>query len=106
MRGLFWEEIVKIREVTVQINKLGVKEEEKFKLLEVVYQTFNVSILDTVLSELPEKKQKEFLAQLSEKPHSPKIIESLKEEVKDIEEKIIQAAQRLKEKILQQLEDL
>jgi len=99
MKKIFWEEIVQIREIAVTINKKELKEGEKLVLLQEVYETFHMRVVDTVLTNLPEEKHPNFLDKLAEKPSSPKILQFLKDEIEDIEEKIKQTADNFKKEI-------
>jgi hypothetical protein len=100
MKKIFWEEVVEIREIAVYINKKDLKEKEKLVLLQEVYETFHMRVVDTVLNHLPHSKHPKFLDHLAKKPSSPKILQLLKEDVEDIEDKIKHTAKKFKKEIL------
>ncbi len=103
MRKVFWDHLIEIEEISITIDKQGVNKEEKEKLLRVVYQTFDMHILDTVLSHLPKEKHKLFLDQFASEPHHPKLLEIVKKEVVDIEDKIKHRVIEIKKEILVEL---
>lgn len=103
MTKLFWDHLIAIEEIEMKIDEHGLVKEEKFKLLQIVRQTFDAKILEGVLSNLPTEKHKHFLDKFHQAPHHPKLLEFLKEEVEDIEEKISQLAKNLKKEILEEL---
>jgi len=103
---LFWDELIEIEEIKVKIEKHGFSDEEKTKLLEIVYQTLDLRIFDVILTQLPSEKHKKFLDQFSKLPHNPSLLQSLKEDAQDIEDKIKDMGRKIKEEIIYQLDQL
>jgi len=103
MKKVFWDHLIEIEEISIAIDKQAIGKKEKEKLLRVVYQTFDMHILTTVLSHLPKEKHPKFLDYFSKKPDHPQILSLLTKEVQDIEEKIKIAAQKIKKEILVEL---
>lgn len=103
MTKVFWENLVETREIKVKISKQDLAEEEKLKLITVVEQTFHLRIIETVLSSLPKEKHKQFIDIFAKKPHDPKLLQVLKKDVADIEQRITKIAEALKKEILANL---
>ncbi len=103
MANLFWEPFVDIESIKIKIEEQGLKEKEKIRLLDLVHQTFHLRVLDLVLSHLPKEKQTSFLDQYCQLPHSYKLLESIKQDIADIEEKLKLLDQQLKSEVLEQL---
>ena len=82
------------------------KKNKKDKLLEIVIHTLHLGIMDMILSELPKEKHESFLEQFSQSPDDPKLIDELKKNVGDIEDKIRKKAERIKKEILEELHKL
>ncbi len=103
MKKVFWDHLIEVEEITVVIDQQGVGKEEKEKLLRVVYQTFDMHILDTVLTHLPKEKHKVFLDQFAKEPHHPRLLKIIKQEIVDIEDKIKHRVIEIKQEILTEL---
>lgn len=106
MKKPFWDHLIEIEEIEIKIDEHGLVKEEKIRLLRVVHQTFDMKIMETILSHLPKEKHKTFLDKFSKKPHHPKLLDFLKEELEDIEEKITKLAKQLKKEVLEQLDKI
>ncbi len=100
----FWDNLVEIREIRIKLDEHGLGRREKKKLLKVAYQTFDIRIMEIILTHLPEEKKQNFLNTFSRKPHQAELMASLKEDIADIEEKISALAKEVKKEILDQLE--
>ncbi len=103
MTNLFWEPYFEIEHIKLKIEDYGLKEEEKLELLDMVHQTANMRVLDLILSCLPKKKQRPFLDQYCKLPHSVHLLQEIKEDIVDIEEKLQNLNAVLKKEILTQL---
>jgi len=103
MSKLFWEPLVEIEEIELKIDEHGLVKEQKLHLLEITHQTYGIKIVDIVLSHLPKEKHKPFLDKYADKSHHPNLLDWLKEEVEDIEEKIKELTGKVKKEILDEL---
>lgn len=99
----FWDNLVEIKEIRIKLDEHTLRRREKKKLLKVAYQTFDIRIMEIILTHLPEEKQQSFLDTFSRKPHQAELMALLKEDIADIEEKINALAKEVKEEILDQL---
>ena len=79
------------------------KKDKKDKLLEIVIHTLHLGIMEMILSELPKEKHQSFLEQFSQSPEDPKLIDELKKDIGDIEDKIRKRAEEIKNEILEEL---
>ena len=103
MANLFWEPFVDIESIRIKIEEQGLKEKEKIKLLDLVHQTFHLRVLDLILSNLPKEKQPSFLDRYCQIPHSYKLLQSIKQDIADIEEKLKLLDQELRSEVLERL---
>lgn len=103
MKRVFWDHLIEIEEIEIKIDEHGLEKEEKLQLLKTIHQTFDAKILEEVLSHLPKEKHTTFLDKFAQKPHHPNVLEFLKEEIEDIDEKISKLAKKLKKEILEEL---
>jgi len=106
MKKVFWDYLIEIDEIKIKIDEHGIVEKERFHLLRIVHQTFDAKLLEEVLTHLPKKKHKAFLDKFSKTPHHPTLLDHLKEEIDDIEEKIKKAVKKIKKEILEELHKL
>lgn len=102
-KSMFYDHLVEIQDIYLKIDTYGLPPEEKSKLLHVVHQTLDVHIIDLVLTHLPKEKHQTFLDQLAKQPHHPKLLQLVKKEVVDIEDKIKQLVDKVKQEILTEL---
>lgn len=103
MRKVFWDHLIEIEEIKIKIEEFKLSQEEKNKLIHITYETFDMHILETILTHLPKEKHRKFLDHFSKMPYHPKVLDLLKKDVKDIEEKIKIAGQKIKKEILAEL---
>ena len=78
----------------VELDKLNLSEEEKIHLTQLIDSSLHHTILEAILSQLPEEDKKVFLKHLHEGSHN-QIWKFLNEKVDNIEDKIKKAAKNL-----------
>jgi hypothetical protein len=79
----------------LEIDELSASKEEKKHLKALAESHVHHSILDTIMSSLAPEDKKTFLSHLNTKDHD-KIWKFLRSKIKDIEEKIESAANKVK----------
>lgn len=100
----FYQKLVTITDIKNLLENQDLALEEKEELLILTKDTLHHRIIETVLTHLPEEHHQDFLTAFTEKPHDKGILGFLKEKVEDIEEKIIEIVEKVKQEILADLE--
>lgn len=90
----FYSFLVENETVKLELDSLDISKEEKEHLVSLVESTVHFTVIDTVLSELPEKDKKIFLQNLRSKNHD-NIWKHLHKKTEQIEKKIIKAVGEL-----------
>ena len=98
MKKHFYSHLVETDSLVVLINELDATDEEKSHLIALVDSQLHHTILDAILSELPEEDKRSFLKFLMHEDHD-KIWNHLNNRVDNIEEKIKKAADDLKKEL-------
>lgn len=94
MKKHFYSELVEIESIDQELNDLQFSEDEKKDLMHHVHSSIHYTVLDVVLSELPEDHKKRFVELVRENDHE-KIWEHVKNNTQEIEEKIKQGIKTL-----------
>ncbi|MBI4130245.1 hypothetical protein HY468_02940 [Candidatus Roizmanbacteria bacterium] len=107
MAKLFYDHLIVIEEITAVLDAHEMTKEEREQLLATIDETLYHHVLDVILTHLPREHHETFLEKLSEYPHHPKLLEFIKEKtIVDIEKEIIKTADKIKKKILKDIEEL
>lgn len=61
MKKKFYSHILKIEPISEKLSLLGITEEEKKEILDLLHSHIHITVVDVILSELDEGKKKEFL---------------------------------------------
>lgn len=91
----FYSHIIEIESIVLELDKLGLSQEQKNQLTSLVDSCLHHTVLDAILSELSADDKKTFLKFLKGNKHD-KIWQFLNEKVDKIEDKIKKAAEDLK----------
>jgi len=105
IKKVFWDKLIEMDDIQIQIDQYGLAQKEKTELLKVVYQTIDIRILDVILSSLPKEKHQSFLDKLTKTPQHHKLLKFLKENVEDIEDKIKDLTKEVKKEIIEKLQE-
>jgi Mg/Co/Ni transporter MgtE len=100
----FYHQVIEIESLIVELDKLELSADEKAHLASLIDSSLHHTVLDAVLSELPEQDKKVFLKHLETNDH-PKIWTHLNDKVDNIEEKIKKAADELKTELHKDLKE-
>ncbi len=91
----FYAHLIEIESLTIELDKLDLTSEQKIHLASLIDSSLHHTILDAILSELPDADKRVFLQHLRTNDHQ-KIWKFLTAKVDNIEEKIKNAADQLK----------
>ncbi len=105
MKKHFYSHLVSMDTVVVKLDELGVTEDQKAHLLELIETNLHHTVMDLILSELTEEDKKIFLSHVIYNDHS-RTWEHLFEKVEKVEAKILDAAESLKEELHQDINDV
>lgn len=94
----FYSHLIEIDSIILELDKMGLSEEEKSHLAKLLDSTLHHTILDTLLSELSESDKRVFIKHLSSENHD-KIWKFLNDKIEEAENKIKKAAEDLKEEL-------
>jgi hypothetical protein len=100
----FYSQVIEIESLIVELDKMDLSEDERSHLASLIDSSLHHTVLDAVLSELPEQDKKVFLKHLEKNDH-PKIWTHLNKKVDNIEEKIKKAAEELKTELHKDLKE-
>lgn len=100
----FYSHIVETTELSLSLGDMNLSQEERLHLISLIESNLHHVVLDAILSELSEKDKKIFLSHLQSNNHD-KIWEHLNKTVSGIEDKIRNAAERLKKDLKKDIDD-
>lgn len=98
----FYSHLIEIESVITELDKLDLSQEQKVHLTDLIDSSLHHTILDAILSELPETDKRAFLNHLKEEDRE-KIWKFLNEKIENIEDKIKKSAEDLKREIQKDL---
>lgn len=104
MKKQFYSHIVEVETIYVALDGLTLSDGEKNHLKEVIDTNMYHTILDVVLSELPEQDRKMFLDKLAEDDHE-KTMDFLQKRILNIEDKIKRVAKELVSELHQDVKE-
>lgn len=100
----WYTHLIEIESVIIELDKMDLSKGEKLHLAYLIDSSLHHTILNAVFSELNDSDKRQFANHLADGNHD-KIWHFLNEKVKDIENKIQQAAQDLKQKLTKDLKE-
>lgn len=98
----FYSFLIEHETLILELDNLELSIKEKEHLVSIAESSIHYVVIDTVLSELPEKEKKTFLTNLKAADHE-KIWKHLYKATEDIEEKIINAVNVLKKDLIKEV---
>lgn len=105
MAKIFYDHLIKIEEVTVELEGYELTIEEKEEFVSLIDETLHNHTLNVILSSLPQERHENFLSLFHQAPHRPELLDFLKKEVQiDIEEKIKEEAAKIKKELLAEIQ--
>lgn len=100
----WYSHLIEIESIIVELDQMGLSEQEKLHLAKLVDSSLHHTILDVVLSQLSDEDKRKFINHINENDHD-KIWEFLNEKAEDIEIKIKKAVDDLKKELHKDLKD-
>jgi hypothetical protein len=104
MPKIFYDYLIRIEEITAELDGQELEITEKEEIINLIDDTFHHHTLNLILSRLPKEHHEHFLTCFHEAPHDPKLLCFLKETVADDIEELIRAeAEKIKKEILKDI---
>ena len=89
MSKIFYDHLIVLEEVNIQIDEVAKTSEEKEELWKLVDEIIHHRVMSAILEKLPEKHHKNFLKTFYASPYDDKLISYLNEKIDDDIEKFI-----------------
>lgn len=105
MKKYFYSHFISIEILETELDSLSLNKSEKEELLELAHKNIHNEVMDTILSQLDEEDKKKFLKLVEEDEHG-KIWDHLKKKTKNIEAKIKQAADQIRQELVEDIKKL
>jgi hypothetical protein len=107
MSKIFYDHLVVLEEVDVEIKNISKTIEEKEELWKLVDEIVNHRLMITILDKLPIENHSEFLSNFYDAPHDPAHFDYLNQKIEDkIEEVIVREVENLKKELLHEIKSL
>ncbi len=90
MSKIFYDHLIILEEVDLEIKKISQSSEEREELWRIVDELVHYNVLICILERLPKEHHGDFLERLHASPHDERIINFLNEKVGDNIEKILE----------------
>ncbi|HSX40077.1 MAG TPA: hypothetical protein VLF68_00530 [Candidatus Saccharimonadales bacterium] len=101
----FYHHIVSSQSLTLELESLELSQNEKDHLSKIAESSLHYTVLDIVLTSLPDEDKKTFLKHAASDDHE-KTWKFVKDKVENAQEKIKNAAESLKKELQKDIEDL
>lgn len=98
MKRYFYHHLVDVQSIIVELDSMDLSEHERTHLAALIDLTLHHTLLEAILSELSPEDQLIFLEHLRNDDHD-KVWQHLNEKIDNIEEKIKQTADALKQEL-------
>ena len=104
MTKIFYDHLIKIEEITVELDNYELTVEERDEFISLVDETLHNHTLNIILSLLPKEFHEDFLSMLNQKPDSLELLDFLEKQTQvDVKEKISTEAKKVKQEILKDI---
>ncbi len=94
----FYSHLIEVESLIIELDSLELSDKEKKHLATLADSNLHQAILHAILDELNESEKKIFLEHLNNREHD-KIWKLLNERIDNVEDKIKDAAERIKEEL-------
>lgn len=106
MSKLWYDHLIVLDEVEIEINNLELEQDEKEELHNLIEETLHHRVLSRVLEVLPREHHEGFLKEFKKRPHDGALIDYINERIDDqVEKHISGEISKLKEELLDDLRD-
>jgi hypothetical protein len=104
MSKIFYDHLIILEEVEVELNNLGLEHEEKEELQHLIDEMVHHRVLNRVLKVLPREHHENFLKEFQQRPHDEALIDYIDEKIDEsVEKHIKEEIDALKEELLEDL---
>ena len=104
MAKIFYDHLIKIEEITIELDKNNVSIEEKEEFISLIDETFQIQMLNLILDRLPAEFHEDFLEHFQKSPQDEKLINYLTEKIStNIEDLIKIEAEKIKKELLSEI---
>ncbi len=104
MSKIFYDKLIILEEVEIEIKKVGLSTEEKEELWRLIDEIIHNRVLETIFDILPREHHEEFLTKFHEAPYHEGLFRYLNEKTqKDVEEFIRKEIKALEQEILKEI---
>lgn len=101
MAKIFYDHLIKIDEITIELDKYELTIEEREEFVSIIDETFHHRVLAVILTYLPAEHHQNFLSMFHASPHRPELLDFLKKlSSADIEDKIKEEVIKIKKELL------
>lgn len=101
----FYQHLLETSDISIEIAQLDLTPDERVHLISLVEANIHTSVVETVLSNLPEEDKKTFLQNLASEDHD-KIWMHLKLKSSNIEDKLIESINEIKKEFLKDIKEV
>lgn len=101
----FYSHLIQIESVVVKLEELNLTEEQKMHLGALIDSTIHQSVLEMILSKLPESEKRIFIEKLQENSEDKKMMDFLQGKVDNIENEILQTVKELKKELNEDIKE-
>lgn len=101
----FYSHLIEIESVVVKLEELNLTEEQKMHLGALIDSTIHQSVLEMILSKLPESEKRIFIEKLQENSEDKKMMDFLQGKVDNIENEILQTVKELKKELNEDIKE-
>lgn len=104
MSRIWYDHLIILEEVEVEINNLDLEAEEKEELHHLIDEMVHHRVLNRVLQVLPRHHHASFLVEFKKRPHDPALIDYINEKIDESVEKVVkEEIEKLKKELLEDL---
>lgn len=100
----FYNHLVEIETLTVELNKIELAEHEKHELAGLIDSNIRNAVMDAILSKIPDSEKKKFAELATEQDHQ-KIWQFLKSKSAGIEDDIKKTANDIKKQLSEDIKE-
>ncbi len=97
----FYYRLIHIESIFINLHKLKLSDKEEKELWDLIEQMIHVRVLDTILQNLAEDKQDQFLQEFTVKPDEDRLIKFIRENIADIDIRLETTMNELEETIVE-----
>lgn len=106
MSKIFYDHLVDLSQVEKKVKKIAKTQEEREEIYRLIDEIIHHRVIGCILNELPEKSHKEFLQELSDRPHDEGLLSYLGKNIgRDIGEFIKNEIHQLTVELLSYIEE-